>query len=90
MGITIEDGGGNGIKMDIETIVPGHGPLCDLEEVERQLAWMKEVRWIMQGLIEDGATEEEATSYDYRVLYPTDRPEWQKRSYARWYNVWSS
>ena len=78
------------LKMDIETIVPGHGPLCDLEEVERQLAWMKEVRWVMQGLIEDGATEEEATSYDYRALYPTDRPEWQKRSYARWYNVWSS
>jgi len=77
------------LKMDIEAIVPGHGPLCDLEEVERQLAWMKEVRWIMQGLIEDGATEEEAISYDYRVLYPTDRPEWQKRSYARWYNVWN-
>ncbi len=78
------------LKMDIETIVPGHGPLCDLEEVKRQLAWMKEVRWIMQGLIEDGASEEEAISYDYRGLYPTDRPEWQKRSYARWYNVWSS
>ena len=76
------------LKMDIETIIPGHGPLCDLDEVEKQLAWMKEVRWIMQGLIQDGATEEEAASYDYRVLYPTDRPEWQKKSYARWYNVW--
>jgi cyclase len=76
------------LKMDIETIIPGHGPLCDLDEVERQLAWMKEIRWIMQGLIQDGATEEEAASYDYRVLYPTDRPEWQKKSYARWYNVW--
>ncbi len=76
------------LKMDIETIVPGHGPICDLDEVERQLAWMKEVRWIMQGLIQDGATEDEEASYDYRVLYPTDRPEWQKRSYARWYNVW--
>ena len=50
---------------------------------------MKEVRWIMQGLIADGASEEEAVSYAYRELYATDRPEWQKRSYARWYKVWA-
>ena len=77
------------LNMDIEKIIPGHGPLCDLDEVEKQLGWMKEVKWIMQGLIGDGATEEEAISYAYRELYPTDRPEWQKRSYARWFKVWS-
>jgi hypothetical protein len=49
---------------------------------------MKEIKWIMQGLIEDRATEAEATSYPYRELYSTDRPEWQKRSYAQWYKVW--
>jgi len=76
------------LKMDIDKIIPGHGPLCDLDEVEKQLDWMKEIRWIMQGLIWDGASEEKATSYSYRELYPTDRPEWQKRSYARWYSVW--
>ncbi|MBT4319253.1 hypothetical protein HOD50_01340, partial [Candidatus Bathyarchaeota archaeon] len=76
------------LKMDIETIIPGHGPLCDLDEVERQLSWMKEVRWVMQGLIQDGETEDVIASYNYRVLYPTDHPEWQKKSYARWYNVW--
>jgi cyclase len=78
------------LAMDVEKIVPGHGPLCDLDEVEKQLAWMKEVRWIMKGLIEDGATEEEAVNYDYRALYPTVRPEWQKRSYSRWYKVWKN
>ncbi len=76
------------LDMDIENIIPGHGPLCDLEEVEKQLQWMKELRWIMKGLIEDGAPEEEAINYKYRELYPTDRPEWQKRSYSRWYKVW--
>jgi len=76
------------LEMDIEKIVPGHGPLCDLEEVEKQLEWMKELRWIMKGLIEDGVTEEEVINYKYRELYPTDRPEWQKRSYSRWYKVW--
>jgi cyclase len=76
------------IEMDVEKIVPGHGPLCDLGEVERQLRWMKEVRWIMRGLIEEGASEEEALDYRYPELYATDRPEWQKRSWARWYQHW--
>lgn len=78
------------LKMDVEKIIPGHGPLCDLDEVEKQLGWMKEIRWIMQGLIRDGATEEEAVSYVYSELYPTDRPEWKKRSFARWFKVWSN
>jgi glyoxylase-like metal-dependent hydrolase (beta-lactamase superfamily II) len=78
------------LKMDIERIIPGHGPLCDLDEVEKQLTWMKEIRWVMQGLITDGATDEEVVSYPYKELYPTDRPEWQKRSFAHWYKVWSS
>jgi glyoxylase-like metal-dependent hydrolase (beta-lactamase superfamily II) len=76
------------LKMDIETIIPGHGPLCNEEEVEKQLLWMKEIRWIMKALIKDGLSEEEVVSHPYRELYPTDRPEWQKRSYARWYKVW--
>jgi hypothetical protein len=56
--------------------------------VERQLRWMKEVRWIMRGLIEDGVSEEAALDYRYPELYATDRPEWQKRSWARWYQHW--
>ena len=78
------------LDMDVDKIVPGHGPLCDPGEMERQLKWMKEVRWIMKGLIEEGTPEEEALNYEYPTLYPTDRPEWQKRSWARWYRHWSS
>ena len=78
------------LDMDVEKIVPGHGPLCGLGEVERQLKWMKEVKWIMKGLIEEGTTEEEALNYEYPTLYTTDRSEWQKRSWARWYRHWSS
>ena len=76
------------LGMDVEKIVPGHGPLCDLGEVERQLRWMKEVRWIMRGLIEDGVSEKEVLGYGYPELYATDRPEWQKRSWVRWYQHW--
>ena len=76
------------LEMDVEKIVPGHGPLCGRDEVERQLRWMKEVRWIMRGLIEDGASEEEATEYKYPELYPADRVDRLKRSWSRWYQHW--
>jgi cyclase len=76
------------LDLDVDKIIPGHGPPCDKGEVEKQLMWMKEIKWVMNGLIEEGASEEEAVSYPYRELYPTDRPEWQKRSYSRWYDVW--
>ena len=56
----------------------------------KQLQWMKEVREIMKGLIKDEASREEVISYQYPEIYPTDRPEWQKRSYNRWYDVWKS
>jgi cyclase len=79
----------NILEMDVDVIVPGHGPPCDKDEVQRQIKWFKETRWIMRGLIEEGATEEEATAYDYPVLYRSDRPEWVKRNYSHWYRHWS-
>jgi len=77
------------LDLEAEHIIPGHGPPCTNEEVEKQMAWMREVKWIMKGLIEEGATLEEAVSHPYRELYPCDRPEWQKRTYAHWFNHWS-
>jgi cyclase len=76
------------LELDVNSIVPGHGPLCGKEEVRRQLGWFKETRRIMQDLIEDGATEEEAVSHDYPFLYRPDRPGWEKQSYSQWYKVW--
>jgi len=76
------------LKMDVEMIIPGHGPPCDKSEVEKQLRWMKEVRSIMKGLINEGATEDDVITHPYPVLYPTDRPEWQKRSFSRWFEFW--
>ena len=75
-----------GIGSDL--IVPGHGPLCDRGEVGRQLKWFREMRWIMRGLISEGASEEEAVDYEYPVLYESDRTEWVKRSYRQWYKHW--
>jgi glyoxylase-like metal-dependent hydrolase (beta-lactamase superfamily II) len=32
------------LTMDVEKIVPGHGPVCDKSVVEAQLAWFKTIR----------------------------------------------
>jgi glyoxylase-like metal-dependent hydrolase (beta-lactamase superfamily II) len=78
------------LEMDVEKIIPGHGPLCEKDEVKKQLNWFKTMRDEMKGLISDGATEDQVADHMYPILYPTDRPEWQKRSFRRWYQVWKS
>jgi len=78
------------LAMDVETIVPGHGPLCDKSEIETQLEWFEAVRAEMRRLIADGASMEEAVEHDgYPRFYPAERPEWRDDSLRRWYRVWS-
>ncbi|MFQ6053769.1 MAG: MBL fold metallo-hydrolase [Candidatus Bathyarchaeia archaeon] len=78
------------LDMEIETIVPGHGPLCDLSEVETQLEWFEAVREEMRRLIDEGSSMEEAVEYDgYPDFYEAERPEWRDDSLRHWYQVWS-
>lgn len=77
------------LDMPVESIIPGHGPLCDKQEVKKQLKWFQEIRWIMKGMIDEGASVEDVVNYDYPPLYESDRPEWVKRSYRHWYQHWS-
>ncbi|UCD44214.1 MAG: hypothetical protein JSV27_08735 [Candidatus Bathyarchaeota archaeon] len=75
--------------MDIDTIIPGHGPLCDKAEVETQLAWFEAARDEMKALIASGASMEEAVGHDgYPAFYDSigDRRE---RSLRHKYQVWS-
>ncbi len=78
------------LAMDVETIVPGHGPLCDKKEVETQLRWFEEVRDEMKKLIADGASEEEAVNHDgYPDFYESERPERRENSLRHWFRFWS-
>jgi len=76
------------LEMDIETYVPGHGPLCTKDEIETQLAWFQAARDEMADLIAGGATQEEAVSHEYPEFYEStgDRKE---RSLRHWYKVLS-
>lgn len=78
------------LAMDIETIVPGHGPLCDKSEIKTQLDWFEAVRDEMKRLIAEGASMEEAVGHDgYPSFYESERPERRDDSLRQWYRVWS-
>jgi len=78
------------LDMDVETIVPGHGPLCDKSEIRTQLEWFEAVRDEMGRLIDEGASAEEAVGYDgYPSFYESERPEWRDNSLRHWYQIWS-
>lgn len=45
-------------------IIPGHGPLSDIDDVKASIAMLKDVRQRIQALIDDGLDEEEVVAAD--------------------------
>ncbi|MFQ6076630.1 MAG: MBL fold metallo-hydrolase [Candidatus Bathyarchaeia archaeon] len=79
------------LGLDIETIIPGHGPLCDRSEVVTQLAFFQAVRREMQRLIAEGASMEEAVKHDgYPEFYESETPERRDNSLRQWYRIWAN
>jgi len=78
------------LELDAGTIVPGHGPPCDSEEIKIQLAYFEATRGTMARLIAEGASEEEAVNYDgYPEFYESTGGE--KEHYLRaWYRALSN
>ena len=75
--------------MDVKTIVPGHGPLCDKDEVRIQLAWFKAVRKEMRKMILEGASEDEVVSYKGYPDFYKSTGERRQNSLKHWYRFWS-
>ena len=78
------------VAMDIMRIVPGHGPLCGLEEVRGHLEWMKDVKEEMMALIDEGVPEAEVTRAEYPQLNTVFRSDWQSRCFPHWYRYWKN
>jgi len=78
------------LKMDVRVIVPGHGPLSDMDEVRRQLGWFTAVRTKMKEMISKNASMEEVVGYSgYPSFYESDRPAWRASTLEHWYKNWS-
>jgi glyoxylase-like metal-dependent hydrolase (beta-lactamase superfamily II) len=77
------------IALKPDSIVPGHGPVCGVFEVEKQIDWFRAVRSEMLELIEKGVTEDEVTKHDFPKLYEAQRPELPQAAWRQWYRVLS-
>lgn len=80
------------LELKVDTIIPGHGPLCDNSEIEKHLLFFQTIRRIMLQLIAEGRSMEEIVHYaDYPDFYePTTAYHLQRRytSLKHWYEVW--
>ncbi len=75
--------------MDIDWIIPGHGPKCDLKEVQTYLNFFEPVAKVMKEMIADSRSMEEVIEFDdYPEFYPSDTPERHRDSLAQWYRVY--
>lgn len=80
-------------ELDVEKIVPGHGPICDKNEVDKYLKFYEETTAIIKELIERGFTRKEVLQYpDFPSFYTYERRkgafERRSGSFARWYDFY--
>ena len=80
-------------ELDVEKIVPGHGPICDKSEIDRYLKFYEETTAIIKNLIERGFTKKEVLQYqDFPSFYTYERRKgaFERRSgtLARWYDFY--
>lgn len=76
-------------QMDTEKIVPGHGPVCDLKEVQAYLDFFEPTTRIMKELIAEGMTQEEVIGFDgYPEFYASETRERRRDTLIQWYQVY--
>ena len=79
------------LDLRIERIIPGHGPICDKEEVRTYLRFFDTTCSIMKELVERGASEKEATnSAEIPAFYPEYREGIRKLALTNWYRFYKS
>jgi glyoxylase-like metal-dependent hydrolase (beta-lactamase superfamily II) len=77
------------MTMEIETIVPGHGPICSKEEVEKYMRFFEATSSIMKELIKTGAKEKEAVeNTSFPDFYPEYREGVRALALTNWYRFY--
>jgi cyclase len=76
-------------KLKIEKIVPGHGQVCDMEEVDVYLSFLEDTTAIIKELIGSGFAQKEVAEYDgFPSFYAYTNPERRRATLVRWYNFY--
>ena len=77
------------MTMEIQTIVPGHGPICSKEEVETYIQFFETTSSIMKQLIKAGAKEKEAVeNTSFPDFYPQYREGLRALALTNWYRFY--
>jgi hypothetical protein len=75
-------------QLSIKKIIPGHGPVCDLNEVQVYLDFFEPVAKTMKELVADGQTLEEVVSFDgFPEFYASETLERRRDTLAQWYQT---
>jgi len=76
-------------KMEVETIIPGHGPICGMEEVEIYIKFFEKTSSIMRRLVQQGIKAKEAVGYaGFPDFYPPYRKGVRELAIANWYKFY--
>ena len=59
--------------LDVDTIVPGHGPVCDKTKIDVQISFLYEWLYAVSACVSKGMSEEECIKHiDFRERFPVD------------------
>lgn len=79
----------NFLNMKIDTIVPGHGSLCDKEEVKIYLEFFQKTSSIMKELVQKELQEKEIVKHkEFPDFYSPYREGVRERALVNWYNFY--
>jgi glyoxylase-like metal-dependent hydrolase (beta-lactamase superfamily II) len=81
------------LEMPVDTIVPGHGPLCDKEEIQTQLTYFKQLEKWVKGKLAQGITLDAIrTEEDTGPIPPSDVKAERRlpATIERWFNYYSA
>jgi len=77
------------LSVKIEIVVPGHGPVCDKEEITTYAKFFEDTCSAVKELVETGAKEKEVLKYE---SFPEFHPEYRKGvraiALANWYKFY--
>jgi len=76
-------------KMNLEIIVPGHGPLCGLDEVDRYIRYISDTKSVMLELIAQRKPEDQAIiDPSLPKFYEEGAQNRRANTLAHWYRLW--
>jgi len=77
------------MAMEIQTIVPGHGPICNKEEVQTYIRFFETTSFKMKQLVKEGAKEREAVeNMSFPVFHPEYRQGLRTLALTNWYKFY--